>query len=312
MAEIPGKVSSSHAPRVSVVIPTYNRARELGRCLDSLVAQSYRDFEVLVCDDGSTDETATVAAAFDTRLELTYHWAENFGGPARPRNIGLNRARGIYVAFLDSDDWWAPRKLEMSVPRLDAGSDVVYHDLREARSTRQRLYWRRSRVRRLNAPVFQDLLLNGNALNMSSIVMRRDLLLRAGGFSEHPELIAWEDYDAWLQVAKLTDRFERLDEPLGYYWAGGGNISTPQRLIDNLRSFKELYIEGDRGLLPGIRPPWFDYTLGLSYYRLGHHANVAGHMRRALAGGLPAAQRAKAVVLAAVSMLLARGEPVIT
>ena len=222
MAEIPGKVSSSHAPRVSVVIPTYNRARELRRCLDSLVAQSYRDFEVLICDDGSTDETATVATAFETRLELTYYWAENFGGPARPRNIGLNRARGIYVAFLDSDDWWAPRKLEMSVPRLDAGSDVVYHDLREARSTRQRLYWRRSRVRRLNAPVFQDLLLNGNALNTSSIVLRRDLLLRAGGFSEHPELIAWEDYDAWLQVAKLTDRFERLDEARTY-WAGGGH-----------------------------------------------------------------------------------------
>jgi hypothetical protein len=160
--------------------------------------------------------------------------------------------------------------------------------------------------------VFQDLLLNGNALNTSSVVLRRDVLLRAGGFSEQRDLIAWEDYDAWLQVAKLTDRFERLDEPLGYYWAGGGNISSPQRLIDNLRSFKELYIDGNRGLLPGIRPPWFDYTLGLSYYRLGRHANAAGHMRRALAGRLPAAQRTKAVVLAAVSKLLARGEPVST
>src|SRR5690242_1512065 len=99
MAEIPATVSSSRAPRVSVVIPTYNRAREMRRCLDSLVSQSFRDFEVLVCDDGSTDETATVAAAFETRLQLAYHWAENFGGPARPRNIGLHRARGIYVAF---------------------------------------------------------------------------------------------------------------------------------------------------------------------------------------------------------------------
>src|SRR5262245_8218338 len=173
MAEIPPTPSSSPSPRVSVVIPTYNRARDLRRCLDSLVAQSFRDFEVLVCDDGSTDDTATVAAAFEARLDLTYHWAENFGGPARPRNTGLNRARGAYVAFLDSDDWWAPRKLQMSVLRLDAGADVVYHDLREARSTGRRLYWRRSRVGGLGAPVFRDFLVIGIGLTTSRCVLRR-------------------------------------------------------------------------------------------------------------------------------------------
>jgi glycosyltransferase involved in cell wall biosynthesis len=124
-------------PRVSVIVPTFNRARDIGRCLESLAQQTFRDFEVLVCDDGSKDNTREIVERFKDRLELQYRWEENFGGPARPRNIGLSLARGEYVAFLDSDDWWMPRKLEQSVRYLDAGADLVYHDLYFAKRSDQ-------------------------------------------------------------------------------------------------------------------------------------------------------------------------------
>ncbi len=298
---LPGasNVSPRELPRVSVIVPTYNRAREIGRCLESLVSQTFADFEVIVCDDGSTDGTADVVANYRERLALRFQWSENFGGPARPRNIGLELAQGEYVAFLDSDDWWTPDKLEQSVRRLDAGADIVYHDLYRVRSATPRLRWRRVRTRQLHAPVFDDLLHHGNTVPNSSVVVRGELMRRAGGFSEDRSLIAWEDYDAWLRLARLTERFERLDAPLGYYWEGGNNISSPRRLIANLERFKELY--GTTDLRGRQLPPWFHYSMGLAYHQLGSHGDALAHMRRALAGGLPVLQGAKALGTAALS-----------
>jgi glycosyltransferase involved in cell wall biosynthesis len=286
-----------------VVIPTYNRANDLKRCLDSVVAQTFRDFEVLVCDDGSTDATAELVSLYKGSLNLTYHWAENFGGPARPRNLGLRLARGTYVALLDSDDWWAPRKLAESVCRLDSGADLVYHDMFTVRSSRQRLHWHRQRTRELVTPVFDDLLDRGNALCNSSVVVRREILLRIGGFSEDRSLIAWEDYDAWLRISRVTERFERLDETLGYYWTGGGNVSSPQRMISNLERFKELYVDTGSNSPLGTSPAWYHYLLGLAYYQLGNYSMVRGELRQALSAGLPATQCAKAVLTAAISTL---------
>jgi glycosyltransferase involved in cell wall biosynthesis len=274
----------------------------VGRCLDSLVSQTFKDFEVLVCDDGSTDGTAAEVARYEGALQLTYHWAENFGGPARPRNAGLGLARGTYVALLDSDDWWAPDKLAQSVRRLDAGADFVYHDLYSVRSRAQRFHWHRRRSRRLAAPAFDDLLANGNAICNSSVVIRRDILLRVGGFSEDPSLIAWEDYDAWLRIAKLTERFERLDEPLGYYWAGGGNISSPRRLISNLERFEELYIRKAAGTpARSSAPPWYHYALGLAHYQLGAHPVALEHFREALGERLPTRVRLRATCATVIS-----------
>lgn len=290
-------------PRVSVIVPTYNRAADLARCLESLRAQTFKDFEVLVCDDGSTDDSAAVCERFRELIDVSYHWAENFGGPARPRNLGVQLARGTYVAFLDSDDWWAPRKLDESVRRLEAGADFVYHDLYAVRRARQRVFWRRRRTRQLRAPAFADLLLNGNAICNSSVVMRRDLLIEAGGFSEDRELIAWEDYDAWLRVACRTERFARIDAVLGYYWSGGGNISSPQRLIANLEKFGELYRPVVQQLGSTTLPGWYHYLLGLAYYQLGSHRLVGSHLRAALAAGLSRTQWAKAKVTAGISGL---------
>ena len=287
-------------PRVSVIVPTYNRAPEIARCLESLVHQTITDFEVIVCDDGSTDDTREVVAAFREQLRLQFHWAANFGGPARPRNAGLQLAQGKYVAFLDSDDWWTPDKLAQSLRRLDAGADIVYHDLYRVRSMRQRRYWRRVRSRRMVAPVFRDLLQRGNAMPNSSVVVRCELMHKIGGFSEDRSLIAWEDYDAWLRLARLNARFERIDTPLGYYWEGGNNISSPRRLIANLERFRQLYGASE---LHGRLPPWYHYSLGLAYHALGSHADALSHMRRALAGGLPARRQAKALGTAALCCL---------
>jgi glycosyltransferase involved in cell wall biosynthesis len=257
------------APRVSVVIPTFNRARDVGRCLEALTRQTFRDFEVLVCDDGSKDNTREIVEGFTGRLDLQYHWAENFGGPARPRNAGLSLARGEYVAFLDSDDWWMPRKLEVSLRYLDDGADIVYHDLYVSKRADQKRSWLKSPTRALRKPVFEDLMIHGNGINNSSVTVRRSVMRAAGGFSEDRELIAAEDYDAWLRVARVTDRFVRIPEVLGYYWIGEGNISNPRRTLINLEALERIYAREIRAISERHSVYWLAYLKARCHYLMG-------------------------------------------
>lgn len=112
----------SGAPRVSVLIPTYNRAALLCEAIDSVLAQSFRDFEIVVVDDGSTDDTLARLAVYGDRVRVL---RADHGGPARARNAGFAAARGDYVCILDSDDLYYPHKLALQVEHLDAHPDTV-------------------------------------------------------------------------------------------------------------------------------------------------------------------------------------------
>lgn len=209
-------------PFFSVIIPTYNRANELRRALESVSNQSLRDFEVIVCDDGSTDNTPEVAGIFADKMALSLVRTENWGGPARPRNIGIRAARGEWVCFLDSDDWWYPQKLE-TVLAFTSRADVIHHKSAVYDANGKKLLAMKGR--QLTAPVFVDLLTGWNALHTSTVCIRKSLLEAAGGFTEEKELIAIEDFDLWIRISRLTDSFVYLDQLLGAYWLSSGNIS---------------------------------------------------------------------------------------
>ena len=229
--------SQTKKPVFSVVIPTYNRAEKLLRGLESLNRQSYVDFEVLVCDDGSTDDTRSVVEDFRPGIkfrELRYFYAPNWGGPARPRNTGIREASAEWICFLDSDDSWHPRKLERLIPWLER-NDLIYHafDLITASGRSTPL----TAARPLKKPVFRDLMLNGHngCIINSGVCVRKTVLERAGRFSEDPSLIGVEDADCWLKVSRMTDAFKYLPDRLGVYYLDGGNITVYDRtLFDKL------------------------------------------------------------------------------
>lgn len=208
----------------SVIIPTYNRADLLDRCLDSLVRQTFRDFEVLVCDDGSTDDSRDVAERYKNRLDLRYLWDENWGGPARPRNRGIAEARGEWICFLDSDDWWTPDKLEACLPYLDS-YDMLYHDMYVVEQGVESQPNHQLRGRLLKSPIYHSLLMHGNCVVNSSVVLRRSVIDRVGPLTEDRALIAVEDFDYWLSVSRVSERFCHIARPLGYYWMGETSIS---------------------------------------------------------------------------------------
>lgn len=219
----------------SVIIPTYNSAGRLRRCLESLASQTCSDFEAVVCDDGSTDDSAEVAAGFSGYFPLKYLRDENWGGPARPRNAGIRAARGEFLAFLDADDWWYPGKLDAVREKLE-GHDVIYHAMDiatpQSLATGKRVY-----TRAVRSPVFRDLMLYENALITSGVVARTALVRAAGGFRESRELISVEDFDLWLRLSRETDRFAYIGRPLGAYWIEAGSISAPSgKRVDRLRA----------------------------------------------------------------------------
>lgn len=228
-------------PLFSVIIPTYNRASDLDRCLASLVAQTNQDFEVIVCDDGSTDNTRAVAEAYQAKLKLIYDWAENWGGPAKPRNRGLKLAQADWICFLDSDDWWYPGKLAACARYLDS-ADIIYHDLDVYDCRSEKPLWRLRSWPLADNP-FIDLMLNNNALFNSSVVVKKNVLEQVGGLTEDPNLISVEDLDCWLKIAKQGKKFFYLPEVLGAYWLGT-NISRSLQQAASLEALWRRH-EGD-------------------------------------------------------------------
>ena len=219
-------------PFISIVIPTYQRCDRLEIALDSVLKQTYNNYEILIIDDGSTDGTKEMVKSIrDPRI--IYYWQRNSGCPANPRNKGVKLARGEWVAFLDSDDWWAPEKLRSCVKQIKKNRiDFIYHDAEIVTNKKNCLNYKKKIVTdHLKKPVLIDLLLKRNLICNSSVVVRKKLLVLAGYFNERKELKAAEDYNMWLKVAKFTDNFFYLPKTLGYYFIHNDNISSKNMSI---------------------------------------------------------------------------------
>lgn len=209
-------MSDSATPLVSVVIPTYNHARYLGRALQSVFDQTYTNWEAIVIDNYSTDHTDEVLGRFsDPRItSIKIH---NNGVIAASRNMGLRTAKGDWIAFLDSDDWWKTNKIQVCIEHIHDNVDLIYHYMEIVRDPPFSFRQKHLRSRQLQKPVLLDLLLNGNAIANSSVVVRKTLLERIGGIDEDVEMIASEDYNTWLRIAQITDGFVKVPNSLGYY-----------------------------------------------------------------------------------------------
>lgn len=218
-------MSNVNAPKISVITPAYNAEGLINRTIRSVIDQSFSDWEMIVVDDCSTDGTREVVKVWsraDSRIKLE-SLAKNFGGPAGPRNVGVRLARGEYVAFLDADDIWHPRKLEIQLDLLEREhakmvcsrmrdfsreEDIVFPTIGNIDYERVKFSQQSVRAR----------------IPTSSVVATRNLLI------EHPFLEdisykAVEDYHCWLRMLQSCGECLKVSEPLLNYRKVEGQIS---------------------------------------------------------------------------------------
>jgi glycosyltransferase involved in cell wall biosynthesis len=201
---------------VSVVIPAYNAADFIERTLDSVLAQTYRSYEVIVVDDGSSDGTHQVVERWLARTGVKGRCIRQPNGKiAAARNTGMKASRGEFIALLDHDDLWDPHKLEVVMAEFQSHPDVdlICHNERITRNGKTVGVTR-------NGPwvedMYESLLFKGNTLSPSATVVRKAKALSIGGFRENPEFNTVEDYDFWMRLSQRA-RFHFLDRVLGEY-----------------------------------------------------------------------------------------------
>lgn len=230
MSEVP-------APKISVIIPTYNRSRFLGTALRSVLDQTYTNFEIVVVDDGSTDDTRSVVATFKADPRVRYIHQENRGGgAANARNTGVRNSRGDLIAFLDDDDVWLPAKLERQLealaaePRADVAWCAVYGE-NLGPNGEAGARW----VARYHPARYRELLLGPFVVAPGSTILVRSTCFKEIGLFD--ESLVFSDMDM-VQRLGTAYAFVYVDEALAVYRHHADNMSADADLV--LREWRRL------------------------------------------------------------------------
>lgn len=216
---------------ISIIIPSYNSALYLPEAIQSALSQSYRDIELIVVNDGSTDNTHEIIQQY---LDKIIYIKKKNGGPASARNLGIAHSKGEYIAFLDADDLWLPDKLEKQLAKITESPDgsFVYTGFTNFDDQNGTML---PGAPDTPAGMLFDRLLVESVILLSTVLLRRDVLLEAGCFDA--DLQTAEDTNLWLKIAR-SHRIEVIPEVLVQRRLHGNNIShridIPVGTLENL------------------------------------------------------------------------------
>jgi glycosyltransferase involved in cell wall biosynthesis len=218
---------NTNNPMVSIILPTYNRAQLIGRAIQSVLDQTYQDFELIIVDDGSKDNTADISDFKDKRIRYIRH--EKNKGANAARNAGIKMARGEYIGFQDSDDEWLPEKLEKQMRVFKTASadvGVVYTGFWRIEEDRK-MYIPSPEIKQKEGNIHTELL-HRNFVTTQAVVIMRECFNKAGLFDEFlPRL---QDWELFIRIAKHYS-FRCIDEPLLISYFTSKSISANQEAL---------------------------------------------------------------------------------
>ena len=220
-------------PRVSIIIPTYNCARYIGRALDSVCAQTYKDYEILVVDDGSTDDTKNVVMQYGRKVAYLY---QQNRGVSAARNHAISKASGELLAYLDADDMWYSEKLERQVAFLDVHKEcgMLHSEISVINEQDEIVHLRFNQETKRSVPqgYCVQALLKCSHIQTLTVVERRNCFDRAGAFDERLPIA--QDYLHWIMIAAGGQEVGYLEEPLGKYrWRTGSLMGSRTGLLED-------------------------------------------------------------------------------
>lgn len=231
-------------PEVSVVIPTYNSAQFLGEALQSVSDQTFKDYEIIVVDDGSTDHTKQIIDKYNGKIR--YIFQEN-GGPAKARNSGIKASSGKYIAFLDADDVWEPTKLEKQVRMFHRCPEVAMIFTENSCYSENGVYQNSmgKRERLMKGDVAKNIFLRSGVVT-PTVIVKKEIFNKIGVFEE--ELCMGEDDNMWVRIA--TDfKVSLIDEPLVKVRAHPRRVTGDKtRLLECVQTNIELLSQRYRGV----------------------------------------------------------------
>ena len=181
---------------VNVIIPTFNRENKVGRAISSVLNQTFKDFKIIVVDDGSTDGTKDVVSRFGWRV--TYLALSSNLGVSAARNTGIKKSKAPFIAFLDSDDYWLPEKLAVQTDFFETNPNAMVCQTQEIWIRKGRQVTPQKKHIKKTGDIFEPSL-KLCLVSPSSVMIKRSLLKKVGLFDEN--LPACEDYDLWLRIA---------------------------------------------------------------------------------------------------------------
>jgi len=219
------KPTNGEQPLVSVIMPTYNHAKFIGEAIDSVLNQMYENFELIIVDNYSDDDTEKIVVSYEDD-RIIYLKFRNNGIIAASRNHGIKHSHGVYIAFLDSDDLWLPSKLEKQVEQLHGHEEIclsyVLYSFMFENGSIQRVFPKTKN--RFRGNIFKSLYLKAIIPN-SGVMVRSKVFEELGLLDENSKLVAAEDYDMWLRIAKVKIIDYVDGKPLLIYRIGSGSMS---------------------------------------------------------------------------------------
>jgi glycosyltransferase involved in cell wall biosynthesis len=251
----------------SIIMPNYNSAH-LKRAISSVIDQTYDKWELIIIDDFSSNYPEKIIDEFKHN-QISFYKCNNSNNIARSRNFGIKKSNNDWIAFLDSDDVWDKEKLfEVQKSIIKDNPDFIYHGMyylpKKFGFIKKAIKYHSKNIKK---PIFESLIKYGNTIANSSVVVRKKLLFDIDLLSEDVKKISWEDYDCWIRCSKKTDNFLYIPKILGYYWIGGGNITTFKRTYVNYKNFHKFYQKEIKFLINETKLDWYKAFLFLWYYK---------------------------------------------
>ena len=201
-------------PFFSVIIPTYNSAILLKRAIQSVLDQTFKDFEIIVIDNSSEDNTESVVQSFNSK-KIIFFSIKNKGVISVSRNYGIDIAKGLWLSFLDADDVWYINKLATIKNKILKNPNCIlfcHNEFHVHINGQKKLY----KYGTKNKNIYESLLFKGNCLSTSAVTVEKKIAFEVGKFSENKDFVSAEDYEFWIRLSKVGV-FNFINEALGEF-----------------------------------------------------------------------------------------------